>query len=157
MLWKDFLEGRGWQQNLRSPHRLCIPLAAVFLSPGLQWGAVTFALEYFFVALLNFWRGFPLSVPSSLDFHSVCMDTNTLRAATKDLSTFARLLRNSVLPCLTSMAQAWEGWALCLPFLAPVRLLKLIYWAAHLFQNSHERDILWGLHLPLRPENFCTK
>ena len=32
LLWNDSLEGGGWQQNLRSPCRLCVCLAAVFLA-----------------------------------------------------------------------------------------------------------------------------
>lgn len=35
------------------------------------------------------------------------MGTDTARAATKGLPNFATLLRNSALPCLTSMAQTW--------------------------------------------------
>lgn len=49
-----------------------------------------------------------------------------------------------------------EGCALCLAFFPPVRLLKLIYWAADLSQNSHERHTLRAT-FALRPENFCTK
>lgn len=150
MLWKDSLEGGGWQQNLRSPHRLCISLAAVLL-------VHQHCQEE--LSLLP-WNTFCGYVEPLERFSTLCafLIRFSLRLGFK----FVWALTRSGLPLkalnLCQVAQefrlAWPAWhrhgegcALCVSFLTLVRLLKLIYWAAHLFQNSHERDTLWGLHL----------
>lgn len=63
------LEGLTWRRMAAEPQespQALHPSGHSFPnSPGLQWWAVTFALECFYVAVLKLWRGFPPSVPSS--------------------------------------------------------------------------------------------
>lgn len=64
------------------------------------------------------------------------MDTDTIWTATKGLSSFPGC--SGIQACLAWPACTDLGKAVhCLPFLTPVRLLKLIYWSVHLFQNRH--------------------
>lgn len=86
----------GWQQNLRSPHRLCIHLEVVFLAHQLSNDEPALLSWYTLMRLEEDFH--PLCLPHSIFTQAeleVCLDTGTAKAATKGLSKFSRLLKSS--------------------------------------------------------------
>lgn len=125
---------------------------------------VTFALEHFYETMLNLWGRIStccafLAAFSLRPGFKFVWTLTLQKLPLKGLLKFSRLPRSSGLSDQHSTNEEQTA-RLCLPglpFLALIRLLKLIYWAADLFRNTARRKRKCSHRVCLRPEHFCTK